>query len=532
MARVIGVVKELQNGEFLAKDAQNGVRVLKAGDQIFENDLVYGASNNPQNAQAIIDVTVSNASDITLMGAAQLLVDLSVIEGAFEKEEAVASKDAVDNAWTQSANTVDPNATEDPTAAGALEETAAGDTPPANTEQPSSTLFDARSGAIGDVSTTLRSTSLLDGTQINPLAGTEVDINIPPVAFDENVALLEDTIVSGQISADDIDLPADSALVFEAGAGAEGLSFNSDGSYTFDANSYDTLAQGEQQLIVIPFVVRDDQGATAAGELRITITGVNDVPVITNIDTARLGSVIEAGHNDDGSVVAGLASISGQLSAADVDNGATLTWSLQGTPEVSYGEISLNPLTGAWTYTLDNTLFATQSLAEGEFATQEYTARVSDEFGAFVDQTIIVTIIGTNDKPILSAQDTTGSVSEDADAIKPARQVFFEENFEENVEEGFLALTDSGEIAFEDVDLSDTHEINIAPEGKTLGTLSATVSEGNDTDGLGNVTWVYSVDNALVQYLAEGETRTEVFDVTIIDQSLSIQAMGITPMML
>ena len=134
----------------------------------------------------------------------------------------------------------------------------------------------------------------------------------------------------------------------------------------------------------------------------MTINGTNDVPVVTNAATALLGAVTEAGSNDDGTAVAGVATVSGTLSASDVDAGATRTWSIQGTPSATYGAIAINAATGVWTYTLDNSLSATQALKEGQSVTQTYTARVTDDFGAFVDQTITVTINGTNDVPVFA----------------------------------------------------------------------------------------------------------------------------------
>lgn len=77
---------------------------LKAGDEVFQNELVYGDTNNPQNAQVIIDVTLTDAKDIMLLGAAELYTDLSAIGGAFEKDEAIVSKDAVESAETKHRN--------------------------------------------------------------------------------------------------------------------------------------------------------------------------------------------------------------------------------------------------------------------------------------------------------------------------------------------------------------------------------------------------------------------------------------------
>ena len=128
----------------------------------------------------------------------------------------------------------------------------------------------------------------------------------------------------------------------------------------------------------------------------ITINGTNDAPVVTNSVAAKHGSVTEAGYRVDG-----LATASGKLTASDVDTGATLSWSIADTtPSSTYGSIAINANTGVWTYTLDDTKAATQALFDGETVTDSYTARVTDEFGAYADQTVTVTINGTSDDPL------------------------------------------------------------------------------------------------------------------------------------
>ncbi|MCU7996841.1 VCBS domain-containing protein, partial [Shewanella glacialipiscicola] len=148
----------------------------------------------------------------------------------------------------------------------------------------------------------------------------------------------------------------------------------------------------------------------------ITITGTNDSPVITNSATQLVGSVVEAGDLDDGTDVAGTPTATGQLSATDVDTGATQTWNVQGTPDATYGSFAVDT-TGKWTYTLDNTKAATQALAEGDTQTLIYTVRVTDDKGAYVDQTVTITITGTNDSPVItnSATQLVGSVVEAGD---------------------------------------------------------------------------------------------------------------------
>ena len=69
-----------------------------------------------------------------------------------------------------------------------------------------------------------------------------------------------------------------------------------------------------------------------------------------------------------------------------------------------------------------------------------------------------VTITGTNDAPVVAATDVTGAVTE---LVTPAGN-----------------LTDSGTIAFTDVDLTDAHSIDptVTASAGALGTLTASVS--------------------------------------------------------
>ena len=189
--------------------------------------------------------------------------------------------------------------------------------------------------------------------------------------------------------------------------------------------AFDALAQGESLLMTIPYTVEDGDGDKVTKEIQVTVNGTNDVPVITNADTEIAGTVVEAGHADDGTAVAGTPSISGQLSASDVDTGATETWSIEGTPSTTYGSLAItDTVTGAWTYTLDNTDADTQALAENAVVKETYTVRVTDDFGAYVDQTVTITINGTNDAPILTG-DLAANVDEGGSVVLTAADLGF-----------------------------------------------------------------------------------------------------------
>ncbi|MCU8567061.1 VCBS domain-containing protein, partial [Vibrio vulnificus] len=118
---------------------------------------------------------------------------------------------------------------------------------------------------------------------------TVTGTNDAPTATAATGSVTEDASITGSISAEDVDLPAGASLTFSTTSTAAGLTLNADGSYSFDASSYDSLKAGEEQVITIPVVVTDDQGATAETTLTITVTGTNDAPTAT----AATGSVTE-----------------------------------------------------------------------------------------------------------------------------------------------------------------------------------------------------------------------------------------------
>ncbi|NDB19031.1 MAG: hypothetical protein EB027_07225, partial [Actinobacteria bacterium] len=184
--------------------------------------------------------------------------------------------------------------------------------------------------------------------------------------------------------------------------------------YTLDNAKAETQALKEGQSVTQTYVARvtDDKGAYVDQTITVTINGTNDVPVVTNAAAARTGEVIEAGHNDNGTVLAGVASATGTLTATDVDANATRIWTIVGSPgstagsvdaaSTTYGSIAINASTGVWVYTLDNTKAATQALDDGDVVTQRYIARVTDDFGAYADQIVTVTVRGSNDAPTLT----------------------------------------------------------------------------------------------------------------------------------
>ena len=111
---------------------------------------------------------------------------------------------------------------------------------------------------------------------------------------------------------------------------------------------------------------------------------------------------------------------------------------------------TINTASLGWSFTLIDSNPVLQSLAVGETITQVYTVTVSDGHGGTVPQDVTVTITGVNDAPAIVTGSTTatGGVTEDT-----------------NIVAGNIAT--SGTIAFQDVDLIDTHTATFALKSTT-----------------------------------------------------------------
>ena len=111
---------------------------------------------------------------------------------------------------------------------------------------------------------------------------------------------------------------------------------------------------------------------------------------------------------------------------------------------------------------------------------------------------VSVTITGTNDQPVVEATDVTGGVTELVTATGN--------------------LTNSGTIAFTDVDLTDVHSIStVTASSGALGSLTASVTNASTGDGAGVVTWNYSVAASAVEYLGATDTKIETFSFNVLD---------------
>jgi VCBS repeat-containing protein len=319
-------------------------------------------------------------------------------------------------------------------------------------------------------------------------------------------------------------------------------------TYTIPDKVFDFLAAGE--TLTLTYMVRVDTNFVVNPESRfipitITITGTNDKPTVATSG----GNVIEkVGTGNEA-----LDTITGTVTFTDVDltdrpivsaelsstqpfkyldaegNDITATLTPQQLAAIAAVKVPLTVVQGAgngnngsatWTYSVPDHLF--DFLAEDEKLILNYVVQVDDGHGGIVSTPLTVSINGadvnvegTNDVPTIIEDDTTptGAVTEDDAAV---------------------TLVANGTIAFNDPDLTDTHTASFVLKSTTssahlpgfsngtthIGAFALTaVSESPGVSSRGSVGWTLTIDNndPVLQSLAEGQTVTQVYTITVDD---------------
>jgi gliding motility-associated-like protein len=135
------------------------------------------------------------------------------------------------------------------------------------------------------------------------------------------------------------------------------LRWNSDGTYVYTPDSeLDSLAEGEIVTEIFNETVSDGNGGTAHSTLTITITGENDLPVLSNdtnstVETTPVnelngsGNLLANDYDPDGDILT-IAEINGNISGTVSGIYGTLDWNSNGTyiytPNPEMDSLSLN----------------------------------------------------------------------------------------------------------------------------------------------------------------------------------------------
>ena len=173
---------------------------------------------------------------------------------------------------------------------------------------------------------------------------------------------------------------------------------------------------------------------------------------------------------------------------------------------------------------IDNEFVYFDQTGQGQFTYDQAIAK----FGGASTPGSVSIILGdgmtivreVNTAPTISAEmDVTGEVTEITDG---------------DGSENSATLSDSGSFTIADVNLDDVQTVSVTSDTTGyLGTFTPTISNNTTGDGTGQVDWTFSVSDADIDYLGEGEVATQTYTVTVddgnggtVDQQVAVMITG------
>ncbi|MCK1590330.1 Ig-like domain-containing protein [Bradyrhizobium sp. 169] len=142
----------------------------------------------------------------------------------------------------------------------------------------------AITNAAGSLTQVQGIANLFTGTNLDHLitqAQTETQNpgqDLGPIAFNGSATTDQNTVLNGTASA--VDLGGNAITYALDGSAPAGLTFKSDGTFTFDPGSaYKYLGVGESTKLSFQFTASDGPGTDSAATETITINGLNDNPI-------------------------------------------------------------------------------------------------------------------------------------------------------------------------------------------------------------------------------------------------------------
>ena len=272
-------------------------------------------------------------------------------------------------------------------------------------------------------------TVTIHGTNDGPIAVADTNAGDPVVESGVNpgnTPFAGDPTAVGNVLTNDTDLDTNHVLSVAAVAGSAAnvgnavtgiygsVTVNSDGSYSYTLNNADpdteALYQGQVVTDQFTYTVTDEFGATSSSTLTITIAGTNDGPIAV-ANTNAGDPVVESGVNPGNTPFAGDPTAVGNVLTNDTDLDTHHVLSVAAVAGSAanvgnavigiYGSVTISS-NGSYTYTLNNADPDTEALSQGQVVTDQFTYTMTDEFGATSSSTLTITIIGTDDAPVVT----------------------------------------------------------------------------------------------------------------------------------
>src|SRR5262249_10526807 len=149
-------------------------------------------------------------------------------------------------------------------------------------------------------------------------------------------------------------------------------------------------------------------------------------------------------------------------------------------------------------------------LAAGQTLTITYNVTVTDNNGVSSTRPVTITVIGTNDAPVITSAQT-GAVTEHTNVDNSGN------------------LNTGGTVTFTDVDLTDKHTVTFKPDGNNYpGTFTPTLTHDATGGSTGSVGWTFSVPDKAVEFLAAGQTLTQTYTVLVADNNGGFTTQDVT----
>jgi VCBS repeat-containing protein len=303
------------------------------------------------------------------------------------------------------------------------------------------------------------------------------------------------------------------------------LSGKSVGTADFDFNAksaiFDYLAVGEVVTLVYTIAVTDAANATGTQTVTITITGTNDAPVIESADLS--GAVTEQWTST------GLLKDSGTIAFSDVD--LTDTHHIDPVITPSSGalgtltaEVRTDTTTGtggeiAWKYDVESA--AVEYLSAGETKVETFTITLDDGHGGTVNQTVEVTITGTNDAPAIDSIAATNLVEQTNQSVLSSSSISVTFTDHDLTDTGHTANITGVTFAGHHAGLSLDHSALIGLV--TIDTV--TKASGAST---GEVDLHFSAPASAFDYLAANESLTLTYTIAVDDGDHGVGTQSFT----
>jgi VCBS repeat-containing protein len=378
-----------------------------------------------------------------------------------------------------------------------------------------------------------------DSSALHTLSGTMSFKDSDKTDTHSTTATLFSAVVSGGTV-----IPAASLADFQTAMQSQILSdANGSGqlkwSFSDEDEDFDFLAKNQTLVLTYDVKVSDNHGGFAIQTVKITVTGTDDKPTIDMTTTAT----VTEQPNQTLSLTPDTTHVALNFTDVDLANtgytatvtGVSASGSTAGLLPGPFGNAELMSFyqvdnvvknAGSSDGTINTTFsapdLAFDYLAAGEHLNITYTVQLDDHAGGISTQTVTITVVGTNDKPVFLSCPESAALVEDQN-VDPSGN-----------------LTAHNDLFFSDVDLSDTHSVSTTVTATRSGGGSIPLTDAQllaafgtgleDSTGhvFGEVDWNFALANSSVNFLSGGEKLTLVYHVAVTDSAGATTTQDVT----